>query len=558
MEEVTQEEMEAAAQQAAEAEAKGKETISDEPDILLNSRLPKIRLPGPNRLLSEFASDLADKLQGCEIYQRGGVLSILNDSKDGLEIVRPQRLRTLVEEHLVCYNLGTKKETRTVKFHRTMTESDARGVVVARQFLRKLPNVEKIATARLPVMRKGGKIELLLEGYDADACTLTVPQCEYDESMSLPDAKKVIDDLLSEFRFADGGRSKAVAVSAMVGLFASGLLPRCSLRPTFVYLANAEGAGKTLLAKCAITPVHGVPQVDGAVKEGEETQKELITALKKARPYILFDNCKGHVNSPALEAFTTATVFGGRLLGTNDSFEAENNVTVFLTGNGCTVTGDLRRRSLFVEIFMEEERAEDRYIKRYLDDTALLDMRSELLAALWAHVREWDKAGRPKPSREHGSFQRWAEIIGGIVEFAGYGCPLIPAEIEGAADTESSDMRELVKHLAQAPVVKMTKYVENPEGKGKALLPVEVERFPAATRDFEGLVDLAEEHGLFENIVVKTGRADEIAPKTKTSLGRILAKNNGRVIGGARFCIQGKGRSRVFIAKKVMLSGVTS
>jgi len=57
-------------------------------------------------------------------------------------------------------------------------------------------------------------------------------------------ATKIIDQLLCEFPFADAGRSKAVAVSAMVSLFAVSLLPKEALRPVFLYLANAEGAGK--------------------------------------------------------------------------------------------------------------------------------------------------------------------------------------------------------------------------------------------------------------------------------------------------------------------------
>jgi hypothetical protein len=88
------------------------------------------------------------------------------------------------------------------------------------------------------------------------------------------------------------------------------------------------------------------------------------------------------------------------------SFCGENNVTVLITGNGCTVSPDIRRRSLFVELFMEQERAEDRKFKRILDDGEFLAMRPRILAALWALVREWDAAGRPKPSRTHTAFPR--------------------------------------------------------------------------------------------------------------------------------------------------------
>src|SRR5207244_12582571 len=120
------------------------------------------------------------------------------------------------------------------------------------------------------------------------------------------------------------------------------------------------------------------------------------------------------------------------------------------------------RRSLFVELFMKEERAEDRKFQRILDDAALLSARSDILGALLALVREWDVAGRPKPSRTHSSFPRWAEIIGGIVEFAGYGCPLETAEIQSATDIDGADMRELVKLMDSGEPVEVG------EGVGKA------------------------------------------------------------------------------------------
>ena len=62
---------------------------------------------------------------------------------------------------------------------------------------------------------------------------------------------------------------------------------------------------------------------------------------------------------------------------------------------------DMRRRSIFVEIHLEAEKAEDRIFKQRLDDATLLKMRPCLLAALWALVKTWDMQGRPEPSRSH-------------------------------------------------------------------------------------------------------------------------------------------------------------
>jgi len=396
-----------------------------------------------------------------------------------------------------------------------MSTDAAQGVLSAQQFLSRLPKVARIATARLPVMRKNGVIELLPSGYDRESLTLTLPQCDYDTALPSLAAKTVINELLSEFPFADDGRSKAVTIAAMVGLFCAGFFGTGIPRPIFIYLANAEGAGKTLCAKVAITPTHGFATIDGALKDKAETAKELLTAVMEARPYILFDNCKGHLDSPFLESFVTAAVWSGRILGVSKTFAGENLLTVFVTGNGCTVSPDMRRRSLFVELFMEAERAEDRNFKRFLDDAELLPMRPRILAALWALVRKWDAAGRPKPSRTHTAFPRWAEVIGGIVEFAGYGCPLETAEIPSAADVDGSDMRELVKLLADGEPQK-----------------------------FEELVVLSREKGLFERIIGSDG---ELKPSDKSTLGRLLKRYDRRVFAeGRRFVVDGKGHSRSF------------
>jgi hypothetical protein len=503
--------------QAEFSETTAKPHPSNSEDILarLNSNKPKLQLPGDDRLLSAFANDLADVIKTHDIYHRGGLAFIVNPQQNGLEVISPQMLRTLVENHLVCYRIRRWQGTE-VAFERTMSESDAKGVLSSQQFLNKLPKLERVATARLPVMRKVGTIALLPHGYDPESLTLTLSQCDYNEAMPLPEAKEVINDLLSEFPFADAGRSKAVAVAAMVSLFAFGLLPNGAVRPIFIYLANAEGAGKTMLAKIAISPAHGLVKTDGDLKDKTETSKELLTAVIEARQYILFDNCKKHLDSPYLEAFATSVMWSGRILGVSRSFCGENNVTIFVTGNGCTVSPDLRRRSLFIELFMKEERAEDRKFRRTLDDGTLLALRPDILAALWALVREWDAAGRPRPSRTHSSFPRWAEIVGGIVEFAEYGCPLESAEIQSAADTDGADMRELAKLLDLTPV------------------------------KFDELVETARKHGLFERLI---GNDGDLKASDKSAFGKLLKRYDRRIFGGCkRLVVDGKGHSRRFYA----------
>jgi hypothetical protein len=476
----------------------------------LASDLPKVELPGDNRLLSAFADECAVILKSRGLYQRGGIAMIVNDERDGLEVITPAMLRTLVERHLVCYHIKRTRQGDLVEFCKTMTTDAAQGVLSAKQFLAHLPKVTRIATTRLPIMRRSGAIELLPRGYDPESMTLTLSQSDYVHSLALSDAVEIIDDLFSEFPFA-GGQSKAVAVSATVGLFSTALIEPKALRPVFIYIANAEGAGKTLLAICAITPTHGEAKIDSELDDQVETKKELLAAVIEARPYVLFDNVKGHLNSPPLEAFTTSTRWSGRILGVSKMFSGENLMTVFVTGNGCTVSPDMRRRSLFVELFMPEERAEDRFFKRALDQSVLLKLRPRILAALWALVREWDRAGRPEPNRSHSAFPAWARIIGGIVQCAGYPCPFEHAEIEAAADVDGADMRKLAVLLAENP--------------------------PA---QFEEIIEHCKEHGLFERLQNKDGDFN------KQRLGLLLKRYDRRIFAQGHFVIAGAGRSKLY------------
>jgi hypothetical protein len=481
----------------------------------LKSKLPKVRLPGDRHLLSTFAAECADVLKGCGIYRHGGLAFIVNENRDGLDLLTPQTMRTLAEKYLVCFKVRQSTHAGyVVHVAKTMTTDDALGVLNSPQFLEQLPKVVRIATTRLPVMRADAKIELLSSGYDKESQTLTLPHCDYDTAIPFRQAKEIIDNLLSEFPFADKGRSKAVATSGIAGLYVAGLFRTGITRPVLIYIGNAEGAGKTLLAKCAISPTHGLVRTDGDLRDKEETAKELLAAVMEARPYIFFDNCKRHLDSPHLEALVSATMFHGRILGMSKTFAGENLMTVFVTGNGCTISPDMRRRSLIVELFMEDERAEDRKFERVLDDAALLDLRPQILAALWALVREWDKAGRPKPRRSHTAFPRWANIVGGIVEHAGYSCPLETVEIQRAADMDGNDMHELAERLTEEPV------------------------------KFDEIVALCREHGLFERIL---GSDEDLKPSDKSRFGKLLTRYDRRRFSGSRrFVVEGKGHYRTF------------
>ena len=172
------------------------------------------------------------------------------------------------------------------------------------------------------------------------------------------------------------------------------------------------------------------------------------------------------------------------------------------------------RRSLFVELHLEVERAEDRKFSRVLDMPHLLAMRPKILAALWAMVRYWDANGRPSPSCGHSAFPTWASIVGGIVEAAGFSCPLTTANVTATADPDGEDMRLLVKEMASKPA-------------------------PLA---FGDLVKLAHEHGLFTNIIGESG--DDLGRREKSAFARLLMRYDRRLVLDWHFIVEGQGRTR--------------
>jgi hypothetical protein len=393
---------------------------------------------------------------------------------------------------------------------------DTAHCLLASPFLKEgLRRIIRVNRCQLPVLRGNGVIELLPEGYDTESQTLTVITTDYPKDVPLAEAVATINDLLGEFIFADGDRSKAVAVSMLLSLYAGNLIPQSAHRPCFIVTKNAEGAGAGTLVSLSVVPVMGSVSMDTLSNEEAEIKKALLTAVLSAQLVIVLDNQKGRLDSAALESFLSAASYKGRRLGVNVDIEGPNLATVFATMNGCEASPDIRRRSLFVELLLDVERAEDKVFKRRLTHTVILTLRSKVLGALYSLVRHWDSKGRPIPMRSHSEFPEWADVTGGVVEAAGFGCCLETARVALTADTDGDDMRAMVFAMAM---------------KGKPLT-------------FDELASLARELGCFESVIsaeIGFKKADQ------SRLGKMLTRYNRRHVDGYQFLIEGKGRSRRF------------
>jgi hypothetical protein len=479
-----------------------------------------IELPGANRLLSAVAAAYGAAMAvPKEVFNvNGGVYYF---SSGEFHPLSAAAFRTFSEKYITGFKI---KDEIIVAY--SISSEDATGILASEQFLQALPLVVRVNACRLPVYRENGKIELLSVGHDEVSQTFTMPDGpDYPTVMSLDEAVQTVRDLLEEFKFTDPTRSVSVTVAGMVGLYVGSMLPLTTLKPGTIIIANAEGAGKTMLAKCIGTPVLGKMPTGIKCRSEEEVEKRITTAVREARQLMLLDNCKGYFDSPSIEALLSSETWSGRQLGQSVSIVGPNILTIIITGNGLTVSPDLRRRCLFLELVLDVELAEQRKFKRTLDDKALKKLRRKLLAALWALVKNWDEKGRPKPSGSHSAFPTWAELVGGIVEAAGFtGCFDTP-NTSAVVDTDGDDMRRLTSAMTPGPEY-----------------------------SFNELLRLAAKHGCFERIIGATSDFEEgmaqvqkLSKSESSRLGILLSRRyNGRQIGNVRFVVKGDGHARRF------------
>ena len=198
----------------------------------------------------------------------------------------------------------------------------------------------------------------------------------------------------------------------------------------------------------------------------------------------------------------TSPFLNGRVLGQSRDLDVENLMTFFYTGNGATISPDLRRRVFHVDLFLQEARAEDRIIDSPLDDGEILKLRSEILSSLWTLVKAWSDANKPPPKVVRTAYERWSFSACGILEHAGFASPCTSAPTSTSGDRDADEMEKLARLLAER----------------------------ATYLSFSGLVDLCRRNDLFIRLV---GEDDQDFDRGKKNVfSRILSRFSGRRFAG--------------------------
>ncbi len=431
---------------------------------------PMIELPygtlGDGKLISRFAKELGElmspgktlffRTSSMEIIELNHIFDDLKKEKRfiGFSAITPSRFITLIEDTVTTYYAKRSTNGEDLKTLKSMSRELAVTVLHSEQFQKLMPQLDRIFTIPIPILHNN-ELTFPKQGYDPrfkswlpyNAPKISTTDADLDLS------KKAINGIFEEFCL-ETEQDKTNAIAALLTPFLRGLYSRFTVRtPVFFYMANRERAGKDycagingILYEGHATEEPPVSTEDKFNSHSEELRKKIFATLRQGKKRMHFANNKGYLNNATLEQVTTNERYNDRLLGSNNTYDFDNELEFSMSGNlGITFTPDFANRSVFIKLFLDIEDANSRPFKTPDLHGFIKENRGEILSALFCFVKEWFNAGQPKGETVFTSFPEWANICGGIMIHNGFGDPCKKSKdvmlIKG--DTETEDMKTL-------------------------------------------------------------------------------------------------------------------
>lgn len=287
------------------------------------------------------------------------------------------------------------------------------------------PPLEAVVTA--PVVRED--LSLLTQGGYDPATRLFYDPAPAFSNLKIPkepgkedihSALKTIENLLYDFPFSrDCDRANTLAL--FLTPFLRPLIGDSGV-PMAIVDAPVMGTGKSLLAKLlSVIATGGLAAMVSVPHNDEEWRKTLAGILMQGQTLVIFDNVEGSLRTPQLAGVLTSERWSVRVLGTPRHVELVNRATWLATGNNVAIQGDLARRCYRIRLDPGVEKPWQRTGWRHANLLAhAKSRRGETVAALLTLIRYWAISGRPEfTERTMGGFERWTQIVGGILQAAG-------------------------------------------------------------------------------------------------------------------------------------------
>jgi hypothetical protein len=403
-----------------ESNGRGKVTIGDRsgrdelPKIVVNNR----QLPD---VTAEAIEALAARNDPPEIFVRAGRLVRVREDENGTPEIQP-----MDDPHI------KGRLARVANYVRTTEKGETK--VIPPDWLVKdvgqlpywpFPSLEAVVEA--PIMRPDGTI-FDVPGYDPQTRLYYRPGEGFDvalipaapTSADIKSAIRILDEAVGEFPYEDeasAANTLALMLTPLVRQAVAGPVPLALIdKPQ-------AGTGGSLLAETiAIIGSGRTAEMLGAPRDEEEWRKQITAKLAAGATMITVDNVEGALYAPSLARALTARTWTDRVLGRSETVTVSQRATWIATGNNIQLRGDLPRRCYWIRLDARESRPWQRENFKHPDLLGWVTRnRGQLVHALLTLARAWFAAGKPKAHDipRLGSFEAWAETVGGMVAFAG-------------------------------------------------------------------------------------------------------------------------------------------
>lgn len=293
-----------------------------------------------------------------------------------------------------------------------------------------------------PVFGRSGTL-ITTPGYHPDARLLYVPA----PGFTVPDIPKrpaeaeiaaarelICEDLFGDFPFT-GEAERAHVVALLLLGFLRGMIDG----PTPLHLIEkpTPGTGATLMVDAVATILTGTgASVMTEGRDDEEWRKRVTAKLRQIPSIILIDNLRAKLDSSAVAAALTAPFWEDRVLGASEMTRLPIRCLWIATGNNPEFSNEMARRLVRIRLDANVERPWQRKGFRHPDLMVWIRAnRGRIVAACLTLCQAWIAAGKPRGAKTIGSYENWAQVIGGVLTTAG-----IPGFLSNLEDMmEASD-----------------------------------------------------------------------------------------------------------------------
>jgi hypothetical protein len=352
------------------------------------------------------------------------IVELASPNQDGIDqhqrelfqVLEPHALRSRVEPFFSTCRWKSKGNGPRQLSPSRMSYDDARVLLKADAAYTRLPPLATVSAC--PVYTgEQGCLEILYAGYHAvnGGIYVNAPK-RLIRIPPLDEAVKMIKELVDEFEFAssaDQGRAIAMHISPALHF---GRLLDCDY-PADICESDLSQSGKTYrqCTTCAIykeTPKI-INQREGGVGSLDES---ISNALISFRPFILFENFRGRLDSPLFEsALRGAGMATARVPYQGEVQVPTGHLNWQISSNGLDSTADLANRIIITRICKRSGFAYRRYPEGFLLEHIKANQ-LRYLGAVFAVIKEWDRAGRPRSNENRHDFVLWAQTMDWIIQ----------------------------------------------------------------------------------------------------------------------------------------------